>query len=157
VELHCLHPAPPSPTENATSAERDGELLLVAKKLDPQAKSVVVIGDLNDVSWSATLQLFHKVSGLLDPRIGRGTFSTFHAGFPMLRWPLDHVFCSADFTLGSLERLGYIGSDHFPIQAVLQHTPRAQKLHREPRASDKDTELAQVKITKAGADEKALL
>jgi endonuclease/exonuclease/phosphatase (EEP) superfamily protein YafD len=157
LELHCLHPAPPSPTENATSAERDGELLLVAKTLDPQAQSTVVMGDLNDVPWSATLQLFQKVSGLLDPRIGRGLYSTFHAGFPMLRWPLDHVFCSGDFTLVSLDRLGHIGSDHFPIQAVLQHTPRAQNLHREPRASDGDAELALVKIAKVGADEDALL
>lgn len=157
IMLHCLHPAPPSPTENPTSAERDGELLLVAKTLDPQAQSVVVLGDFNDVPWSPTIQLFQKVSGLLDPRVGRGLFSTFHARIPVLRWPLDHVFCSGDFTLVSFERLGPIGSDHFPIQAVLQHTPRAQKLQRELEASERDVELAQAKIDKAGADETSLL
>ncbi|OIQ41017.1 MAG: hypothetical protein BM558_11340 [Roseobacter sp. MedPE-SW] len=154
--LHCLHPAPPSPTENETSVERDAELLLVAKTLDPQVQSVVLMGDLNDVPWSQTIRLFQKIGGLLDPRVGRGFFSSFHANYPLLRWPLDHVFCTSDFTLVSFERLGNIGSDHFPIQVCLQHTPRAQTLHRDPIANEKDLNLAQVKIETAGADEQAL-
>ena len=156
LSLHCLHPAPPSPTENETSVERDGELLLVAKTLDPQAQSVVLMGDLNDVPWSQTIKLLQKLGGLLDPRVGRGFFSSFHADFPLLRWPLDHVFCTSDFTLVSFERLGHIGSDHFPIQVCLQHTPRAQALQREPMANDKDLLRAQAKIESAGADEQAL-
>lgn len=156
VRLHCLHPAPPSPTENATSAERDGELLLVARELDANAGPVVVMGDLNDVAWSASTRLFQKVSGFLDPRIGRGLFSTFHAGYPLIRWPLDHVFCSADFTLVRIRRLGHIGSDHFPIEAVLQHTPRARELHPEPEASPRDAEIAEEKIAQVEADHTAL-
>ncbi len=156
VRLHCLHPAPPSPTENATSAERDGELLLVARELDASAGPVVVMGDLNDVAWSASTRLFQKVSGLLDPRIGRGLFSTFHAGYPLLRWPLDHVFCSPDFTLVRIRRLGQIGSDHFPIEAVLQHTPRARDLHPEPEASPREAERAEDKIAQVEADHTAL-
>ena len=156
VKLHCLHPAPPSPTENATSAERDGELMVVAKTLDHQAQSVVVMGDLNDVAWSVSTRLFHKMSGLLDPRVGRGMFSTFHAGFPLFRWPLDHVFCSGDFTVVSLARLPKIGSDHFPIQVVLQHTPGAKRLHPEPVASQSEVEFAQQKIIDVDADETAL-
>lgn len=156
VELHCLHPAPPSPTENPTSAERDAELLVVAKSLDSQARSVIVMGDMNDVAWSATTRLFQNVSGLLDPRIGRGMYSTFHAKYPFLRWPLDHVFCSSDFTLVSLARLGDIGSDHFPIHAVLQHSPGVESVHEEPEADSADHELAQKKIDKVAADEGAL-
>lgn len=156
VRLHCLHPAPPSPTENPTSAERDGELLLVARELDAGAGPVVVMGDLNDVAWSASTRLFQKISGLLDPRIGRGLFSTFHAGYPLMRWPLDHVFCSGDFTLVAMRRLGHIGSDHFPIQAVLQHTPRARDLHPEPVPSTSEIALAEEKIAQVNADETAL-
>ncbi|NNF16988.1 MAG: endonuclease [Gammaproteobacteria bacterium] len=156
VELHCLHPAPPSPTENPTSAERDAELLLVAKSLDARARPTIVMGDMNDVAWSASTRLFQNISGLLDPRIGRGTYSTFHARYPFMRWPLDHVFCSNNFTLVSLDRLGDIGSDHFPILAVLQHRPGVQGVHKEPDADAANQKLAREKIDKVPADEDAL-
>lgn len=156
ADLHCLHPAPPSPTENPSSAERDAELLIVAKKLNGSDRSTIVMGDLNDVAWSATTRLFQKISGLLDPRIGRGPYSTFHAKYPFLRWPLDHVFCSADFALVSMARLPNIGSDHFPIHAVLQHTPAAEAMHDEPAATRDEEDWADEKIDKVDADKEAL-
>lgn len=156
VGLHCHHPAPPGPTENPTSAERDAELLAVAKLIDGQERPVIVMGDMNDVAWSATTRLFQKISGLLDPRIGRGMYSTFHAKYPFLRWPLDHVFCSSDFTLVSLARLDDIGSDHFPIRAELQYSPSAARMHNEPQADAIDHQDAQQKIDKAPTNEAAL-
>jgi endonuclease/exonuclease/phosphatase (EEP) superfamily protein YafD len=156
VSLHCMHPAPPSPTENPTSAERDGELLLVADSIDKPPRAVIVMGDLNDVAWSATTRCFQKMSGLLDPRIGRGSFNTFNARYPFLRWPLDHVFCSPDFTLVSMARLPDIGSDHFPIEAVLHLDPSAVQVHEELRPDAEDREVAEEKIEKVDADREAL-
>lgn len=156
VQLHCLHPAPPSPTENPSSAERDAELLLVATSQATPARSVVVMGDLNDVAWSATTRLFQKLSGLLDIRIGRGSYNTFHARYPFLRWPLDHVFCSPDFTVVSLARLPDIGSDHFPIEAVLQLTPQAASWHDAPQADADERAIARKKIDKVDGDQDAL-
>ncbi len=69
---------------------------------------------------------FREISGMLDPRVGRGLFNTFHAGIPLLRWPLDHIFHSADFRLVRLERLPAIKSDHFPVfgEWILPHRGR---------------------------------
>jgi endonuclease/exonuclease/phosphatase (EEP) superfamily protein YafD len=115
VRLVCLHPAPPSPTENSESTERDAELILVARSLAQETRPSVVTGDLNDVAWSRTTRLFRKISRMLDPRVGRGLFNTFHAKFPFLRWPVDHVFHSPHFTLAKLQCLRACGSDHFPV------------------------------------------
>lgn len=156
VRLHCLHPAPPSPTENETSAERDGELLVVADTLDKPPRAVIVMGDLNDVAWSETTRHFQNISGLLDPRIGRGTFNTFNARYPFMRWPLDHVFCSPDFTLVSMARLPNIGSDHFPIEAILHLDPSAIQQHERLRPDEEDREVAEEKIDKVDADREAL-
>lgn len=115
VNLHCVHPAPPAPMENSESTERDVELLLLAKNLADNDKPTIVTGDLNDVAWSATTQLFRQISGLLDPRIGRGLFNTFNAFHWFARWPLDHVFLSNHFKVISMDRLPKMGSDHFPL------------------------------------------
>lgn len=123
VRMHFLHPAPPSPTENDESTERDVELVMVAKSLEGETGPVVVAGDLNDVAWSPTTRLFRKISGLLDPRVGRGMVNTFHARFWPARWPLDHVFHSDHFELIQMRRLPSFGSDHFPVMIELQYHP----------------------------------
>ena len=121
AHLHFVHPAPPSPTENTRSTQRDAELILIAKRVTDAP--TIVTGDLNDVAWSSTTRLFRKISGLLDPRVGRGMFNTFHARYPMLRWPLDHIFHSHHFTLRRIKRLPSIDSDHFPLFVTLAYTP----------------------------------
>ncbi len=120
IQLFGLHPMPPSPTESANTVNRDAELLLVGKEAAASEIPVVVFGDLNDVAWSRSTRLFKKISGLLDPRIGRGHYNTFHADYALLRWPLDHLFHSKHFMLNVIKVLPHAGSDHFPIYVSLQ-------------------------------------
>ncbi|WP_032096659.1 MULTISPECIES: endonuclease/exonuclease/phosphatase family protein [unclassified Alteromonas] len=119
VTLQFLHPKPPSPTENEYARPRDIELNIVGQEVAQTSGPIIVAGDLNDVAWSPTTRKFKKISGLLDPREGRGFYNTFHAHYPLIKWPLDHVFHSSHFALVDLERLSDIGSDHYPLYTEL--------------------------------------
>lgn len=149
--MYCLHPKPPVPGESESSTDRDAEILIIGKEAKNCKKPVIVAGDLNDVAWSYTTNLFLKVSELLDPRIGRGFFSTFHANYWLLRWPLDHVFCSSHFYLKKLKRLRSIGSDHFPIfiEVSLADNEIKENIEEKKEADAEDHALADEKIEAA--------
>ncbi|HJT61272.1 MAG TPA: endonuclease/exonuclease/phosphatase family protein [Burkholderiales bacterium] len=135
VELRCVHPRPPAPQEAKDAAPRDAELIVVGRELKEKRKRgpTIVLGDLNDVAWSRTNYQFQELSGLLDPRIGRGFYHTFHARYPFLRYPLDHCFHSKHFRLVSFKRLRKFGSDHFPVGIKLSFEPDAAATQEEPR------------------------
>lgn len=148
VILYGVHPEPPSPTERKSSTPRDAELLLVGERARREEGAVVVAGDLNDVAWSQTTRLFQKASGLLDPRVGRGRFSTFHARHPLFRWPLDHIFHSRHFALVELRVLPGFGSDHFPFLVTLHHQPQ-QKAAAPPPPDEEERAHMREKIAHA--------
>jgi endonuclease/exonuclease/phosphatase (EEP) superfamily protein YafD len=147
VVLRGLHPRPPEPIRDQPSAPRDAELVVVGRDIG-RNKDVptIVAGDLNDVAWSDTSQLFVRLSGLLDPRVGRGFFNSYNANSVLFRYPLDHVFHSKHFKLVRLERLRAIGSDHFPILIELQFDPDAAREQEESRERPGDERLADEKL-----------
>ncbi|MDP2316952.1 MAG: endonuclease/exonuclease/phosphatase family protein [Pseudomonadota bacterium] len=151
IRLHGLHPRPPGP-QGQPSGPRDAELVVVGALVREEKLPAIVIGDLNDVAWSATTRLFRKVSGTLDPRLGRGMFNSFDANNPVLRFPLDHVFHTPDFRLSSLRLLPYVGSDHFPVLAELSYEPAAAPEQPHPLPEPEDVEEAEEKI-EAGFEE----
>ncbi|GAB4018596.1 endonuclease/exonuclease/phosphatase family protein [Spirosoma koreense] len=150
IHFYGVHPMPPSPTEHYRSTERDAELILVGKEARKKTDPVIVAGDLNDVAWSHTTRLFQRISGLLDPRIGRGLYNTFHARYFFLRWPLDHIFVSPHFQLQTIQRLPNCGSDHFPMLVDLIYTgDQAAKSVDIPQPEGDDLEEANEKIEEA--------
>ena len=156
VALHFVHPKPPAPKEAKTSTHRDAELLLVGRAIQHHDGPTIVAGDLNDVAWSHTSELFRRLARLLDPRVGRGLLPTFHADYKLLRWPLDHVFHSAHFRLQQLERLPHIGSDHYPIFIRLSYEPQGwQAQEAELETPDAEDRLEASEKIKEAATEPA--
>lgn len=153
LRLHALHPRPPAPNESEETLWRDAELLLVGSAIHRDPIPTIVAGDLNDVAWSRTTRLFCRISGMLDPRRGRGMYSTFHARNPLLRWPLDHIFTSEHFTLKAMRRLPGFGSDHFPILASLCFRPSRTDEHETPEAEASEREWARETIREANERE----
>lgn len=147
--LYGVHPEPPYPKWADDSAQRDAELLSIAQEARDETRPVIVMGDLNDVAWSRTTRLFQKISGLLDPRIGRSPMNTFPADWPFLRYPLDHVFLSSHFKLVKLERLEKVGSDHFPLLIEVQREAGAPLEHDEPQAEEEEEEEAEEIVQEA--------
>ena len=144
VFLHGLHPRPPEPVRDQDSTPRDAELVVVGRAIgESEERPTVVAGDLNDVAWSRSSELFLRLSGMLDPRVGRGFFNSYNANNPFFRYPLDHVFHSSHFRLVQIRRLRSIGSDHFPMLVELSYEPSAQATQPELEMRPEDQEEAE--------------
>lgn len=152
IDFYGVHPRPPQYKEDTFN--RDAELVLVGRETENSTRPVVLAGDLNDVAWSHTTTLFLKLSGLLDPRRGRGFYNTFHANIPLVRWPLDHVFVSPDFRLVNIERLPGYGSDHFPMYLKLSYEPEHEREDEKLEATPEDHEEAQEKVEDAKEEQR---
>lgn len=147
VVLHGLHPRPPEPIRDQDSTPRDAELVMVGRAIgEDEDVPTLVAGDLNDVAWSPTSELFVRLGQLLDPRIGRGMFNSYNANNPLLRYPLDHVFHSSHFRLVELRRCPSIGSDHFPMLIELSYEPDAEEEQAMPEPEAEDLEEADEKL-----------
>lgn len=147
VKVWGLHPEPPVPGESLYATAKDKELMKVALKARECDCPCIVFGDLNDVAWSHTTELFRKTSRLLDPRRGRGFYATFSAHSRFLRFPLDYIFASPDFGLISMKRMPKNGSDHFATSTRLAYIPSLEKVQEAPSADAEELQEAKEKST----------
>lgn len=148
VHLIAIHPRPPMPSHNPKSTGRNAELMKTAELSRASEYPVIVTGDFNDVAWSGTTELFQQISGLLDMRKGRGFYNTYHAEYPLIRWPLDHIFISPEFRNVDLELGENIDSDHLPIYVKLSLEPEGKEKHTIPIPTQEETERANKMIRK---------
>lgn len=142
VHVWGLHPEPPVPGESLYATAKDKELMTVAFGVKACTQPCLVFGDLNDVAWSHTTQLFRKTSGLLDPRRGRGFYNTFSAHHWFIRFPLDYIFCSEHFGLVAMRRLPPNGSDHFATFTHLRFHPVMKQVQDAPKATKEEVREA---------------
>jgi endonuclease/exonuclease/phosphatase (EEP) superfamily protein YafD len=155
-----VHPTPPGLLDSTgdtrrDSRVRDAELIMIAKEIASRPDEAwVVAGDFNDVAWSHTTRLFKRISGLLDPRIGRTFMGTYMADYPPCRCPIDHVFLSEGFTLGSLARKKITGSDHFAILAEVSLEKPNAGVTPVPRGNDTQDAKELIEEGKEHAEER---
>lgn len=142
IQLFGLHPEPPVPGESAYSTAKDKELMIVALKVRECKLPAIVFGDLNDVAWSHTTELFRKTSGMLDPRRGRGYYNTFSAHSWFIRFPLDYIFCTKEFRLIEMKRLPKNGSDHFAMFTFISFEKSVKEGQEIPEADKEELKEA---------------
>jgi endonuclease/exonuclease/phosphatase (EEP) superfamily protein YafD len=147
IKVYGLHPKPPVPDESLYSTAKDKELIKIAFEVEKLECPCIVMGDLNDVAWSHVTELFRKVSRLLDPRRGRGFYSTFSANHKWMQFPLDYIFCSSHFGLVSMKKLPHNGSDHYAMFIHLYYNEVLEKVQEEPEADSEERKQAAEKAT----------
>ncbi|MEQ6249159.1 endonuclease/exonuclease/phosphatase family protein [Sulfitobacter sp. HNIBRBA3233] len=138
IRLYVVHPEPP--VINHDTKGRDGEIAKVGMEAAEDRLPTIVTGDLNDVAWSTTTRRFQRLSGLADPRVGRGFYNTFSAFHWWARWPLDHLFHDPQFRLLEMKRLPKIGSDHFPVTFALALGQSKARTEETGEADEEETE-----------------
>lgn len=117
-----LHPRPPVPGTDTQA--RDEQIRRAAQLADRTVLPVVAMGDFNDVAWSWSARRFKVHGAFRDPRVGRGILPSFDARSKLLRFPIDQLYLTDGLDLISFGRLDNVGSDHFPMKAVILPTPR---------------------------------
>lgn len=160
VNFIGVHPTPPGLLDatgdtRRDSRVRDAELITIAKEIASRPNEAwIVAGDFNDVAWSHTTRLFKRTSGLRDPRIGRTFMGTYIANNPLCRCPIDHVFLSEGFTLGSLARKKITGSDHFAIISTISLDKPNAGVTPIPQGNDKQDAKELIEEGKEHAEER---
>jgi endonuclease/exonuclease/phosphatase (EEP) superfamily protein YafD len=80
-------------------------------------RRLIVAGDLNLTPWSSALRGLDGAIGL--ERRDRALFSWPALASPWPILPIDHLYAGSDWRTVSLTRGPRLGSDHYPIVAVL--------------------------------------
>ncbi|MFD1190416.1 endonuclease/exonuclease/phosphatase family protein [Phenylobacterium conjunctum] len=106
-----------------------GQGQYLAQLLDQLPRTTTVLaGDFNSAPWSFARRAEDKLFGLT--RITRGVYSwparsvlKPEQPLPAPILPIDHIYVGSDFKIVSVKRGPRLGSDHYPIVAVVSLQP----------------------------------
>jgi endonuclease/exonuclease/phosphatase (EEP) superfamily protein YafD len=111
----ATHPYPPF--DGPATAQLVEHLDGVAAEAAAARLPCVVAGDLNAAPWSRGFRRLVAAAGLRDTALGRGVRSTYHAGLPAPRIPIDHILVPTGTVVVRRSVGPDVGSDHFPVEA----------------------------------------
>lgn len=124
VTLIAVHP--PYPNGTRLTGLRNGYLIDAALRAGQETGPTIMVGDFNTTPWSP---VFNDVAALGALKSAGATRPIYPATWPnffaALRIPIDHVLVNDAVGVVSFERGPDMGSDHFPIRAMLCFDPSA--------------------------------
>ena len=143
-----LHPQPPLAFSKPTTM-RDAHILEAALLARESKFPMILAGDFNAVPWERVTRRAMRIGGLLDPRVGRGLFSTYDTESLLISWPLDQILFQPQLTVQSFDKLPDFGSDHRAVLATLCHQPAAEQKAPELNVDDLAKAAASIKAAQA--------
>jgi endonuclease/exonuclease/phosphatase (EEP) superfamily protein YafD len=98
---------------------RKRQFLRLANEVAEKSMPVIVAGDFNSTPYSPIFRKLLKISRLKDSSNGFGWQPSWHASFPPLWLPIDHILVSSEIKVHKRDTGLDIGSDHYPSIARL--------------------------------------
>lgn len=111
------HPVPPVSADARNVGDK--QLVDLIRYYSKDQVPLLVIGDLNATGWDQRLVPAWE-AGLKETRWGHGLLTTWPVEHPILRIPIDHILVPKDWFTVECRRGPDIGSDHFPLCAVVR-------------------------------------
>ena len=120
LEIFAVHLMVPTTREEA--GMRNSQLATLAELMSTSKIPRVLVGDLNITPFSPLFSDFLGAAGLVDARQPFG----FHITWPTTAlpvWiPIDHCLADPVVPIHSVRRGPHFGSDHYPLEIVVQKT-----------------------------------
>lgn len=123
VTVVAVHLVRPWPWGDQAASQQ--QLTAFLKTCDPHR--TIVVGDFNLTPWNVELHRQDAAIGLARLTHGIPTWPALRPGWlpvPAIM-PIDHLYAGDDWTLASLRRSPWLGSDHYALSFVLAERPRA--------------------------------
>jgi endonuclease/exonuclease/phosphatase (EEP) superfamily protein YafD len=113
---------PHAPLAGRWARSRDEEIAVIREHISQETKPHILLGDFNASPWSTPMvQLFARTK-LRHAALGFGIYPTWRYKTMILGAPIDHILVSQEWQVSSYKVERDVGSDHFPVVAVL-HLP----------------------------------
>lgn len=123
IGVHMVWPT--QPRQQARQRQRLSDLI---ERAGPRER-IIVAGDFNSTPWSFARRHDDQAWGLERRTRGVFTWPTSRVALigprtPLPILPIDHIYAGSDWRTVSVTRGPRLGSDHFPVLAVLALQPR---------------------------------